>query len=927
MATSVTLGHRPSRLPPCRPVLLVLLCLLGCPSPPGGLPAGTPSAAAPAAQSSPAASPRPDVPRGRLPGGVRPLRYRLSLEIVPERPEFSGQVEIDVALERATERIWLHGDGLQARAASVTPRGAVGLPARYEQFDSGVVALVPASPVPPGQASVRIEFSGRFDPRLEGLYRAESGGRAYAFTQFEPLSARKAFPCFDEPAYKTPFEVTLVVPAQGQAVANTRELGRAADREGLVRVRFVPTEPLPTYLVAFAVGPLDIVPGAPVPPSAVRPWPLPLRGVAVRGRGPELGYALAHTGPILAALEDYFGIAYPYDKLDIIAVPDKSGAMENPGAMTFREWLLLFDERTAPLAQKRAFAFVVAHELAHAWFGDLVTMPWWDDIWLNEAFATWMGNRAVASWRPEYEGEVALLRAVHSAMEADSLASARQIRQPIGSHDDILNAFDAITYRKGGGVLGMFERWLGPELFRQAVRTYLGRHRFGSATEADFLAALSETSGRDVATPFRSFLLQSGLPHVDVRLVCEGGQASLLLEQSRFLPVGSRGDPRRLWQIPVCVRYAAGAERRESCTLLAEQQGRLPLQGGACPRWVLPNADGAGYYRWSLPARELRQILGDGLVELPVRERMSLADSLAGSFARATLPAAEVLGAMAPLAADPHPAVAAAPMGLLRAVRLWLDGDPLQARVEAFGRVLLGPVQARLGWDAAPGEPPERELLRVEVTSFLALSARDPALRQEAARRGRAYVGFGTDGRIHPEAVDPDLASVALAVAGEQADAALYDALLGLLPTVQDDEVRARLVTALGAALDPELSRRALALPLDPRLRVNEALSPLWAQLGRPETRAGAWAWIQAHLDELAARLPLWTVAGLPWLASYFCDEQHAAEAELLFGSRARSMPGAAHNLDGAVEEVRLCAASKAAQLASAREFFESRKR
>ena len=415
-----------------------------------------------------------------------------------------------------------------------------------------------------------------------------------------------AFPGFDEPRFKTPFEVTLTVPA-GQFAASNTPVDRAIPLpDGLQRVSFVPTPPIPTYLVAFAVGPFDVVTGATIPPNEGRPFPIPLRGLAVRGKGPSLEFALEQTAKFVEALEDYFGIPYPYRKLDLVAVPDfAAGAMENVGLITFREWLLLLDAERATEGQRRAFAYVMAHELAHQWFGNLVTMPWWDDIWLNEAFATWMGNKVVHTLHPEFRSDLASLASTHRAMGQDSLTSARSIRQAILSNHDIKNAFDIITYVKGGAVLSMFEHWMGSDTFREGIRAYLRRHRGGTATSSDLLAALDEVSAEEVSAPFLSFLTQPGVPWVaferlSKRHVCQDGDTttSQLCEQAA---VSAGSDPRETANAHVArSHFASGTkpERRATCSTMA-LRGSLELPG--CPTWWMPNEEGAGYFRFAMP--------------------------------------------------------------------------------------------------------------------------------------------------------------------------------------------------------------------------------------------------------------------------------------------------------------------------------------
>jgi alanyl aminopeptidase len=889
--------------------------------PPGNTPAVLPAVTAPLASESP--------PLGRLPAGVRPSHYKLTLEVVPERERFIGAVEIQIENDRARDVVWIHGRGLVSQSATIRPEGMAPIAAKWEQVDpSGVVALRLARPLPPGKALIRVEYDAPFGQRLDAMYRVEQGGKAYAFTQFESIYARQTFPSFDEPAFKTPFDITLVVSKDAEAVANTREIERVAMPDGMKRITFTTTEPLPTYLLAFAVGPLDIVTAPDIAPNAVRKRGLPLRGVAAKGRGKELAYALANTPAIVAALENYTGIEYPYDKLDILAVPDRGGAMENAGAITFNEWLLLFDEKSAPAGQKRAFASVMAHELAHMWFGDLVTMPWWDDIWLNEAFATWMASRIAGEVFPKEDFETANLERVHGIMTTDGLLNARQIRQEIRTQHDIFNAFDGITYQKGRGVLLMFERWIGKDAFRRGVQNYLKEHRFGNATAKDFLAAISKASGKDIAAAFSTFLDQPGLPLVEAKLTCDKKPA-LALEQSRDLPVGSPGDRNRSWQVPVCARYSSKGAIREACTLLTERKGSLPLEGDACPEWVMPNADGAGYYRWSLPAADMARLSSTAYPKLGVRERMSLGESIRGAFDRGAIAGKDAFATLAPLAKDSERTVATAPMGMLRTARRWFEGDPAKSAVEAFGRTLYAPLYRELGWEAkkaqnAPPEDSDRQLLRQDVIGFLALSAMDPAVRKEAAARGRAYVGFGADGAIHRDAVDPNLAGIALAVAAQEGDAKLFDALLKLLDKSDNEDIRGHILRALGSVRAPDLSRRAMELSLGTavRLKVREQMDTIGMQLHQQETQQAGWQWVKEHLDPLIARISPSRAGGLPFLATGFCDAAHAAELKQLFAARIDKLDGGPRNLASAVEKIELCAAHRKAQEESVRAFF-----
>ena len=791
---------------------LVLTACAGAPPP------ETPPPPPPVAPVAPISVVEETAPTLRLPADTRPLAEAIELHVDPAQDRFSGAVDIDVQLDRARSTLWLHGKDLHVTAATVTPAGGAPIAATWqERQDSGIAALTLAGQAPAGKARVHVAFDAPFGRGQKGLYRTTEAGVAYAFTQFEAIAARLAFPCFDEPGFKIPFTTTLVVPAGMQAIANTREVSRAPEGTA-VRVSFAPTLPLPSYLVAFAVGPLDVVPVADVPPNAVRSRPLPLRGIAPRGRGKDMAYAMAHAGEILAVLEQYFGIEYPWDKLDILAVPGKGGAMENAGAVTFGERSLLFDGATAPVYQRRGYARVMAHELAHQWTGDLVTMAWWDDTWLNEAFATWIAAKTVQTWDPKVHADVSLLQGVQGAMGADSLVSARAIRQPIGSVNDIENAFDGITYQKGGGVLAMFERFAGEQAWQKGLHAYLVAHRFGSATADDFLDAENAAVGKDVKTPFRTFLDRPGVPFLEVSSSCAGGKASLEVRQSRYLPLGSTGDARETWDVPFCAKVRGAV----TCQMLEKADTTIDLgEGKACPVDFFPNADGAGYYRFGLAPADLAELRAH-LGELSTREKIAYASSLRSAFARATTPMKDVLLALAPLAADAEPAVAGEPMGYVQLGRDWFYATPLRGKAERYGRDLYGAAGRRLGWEAKKGESDETRTLRASVLSFLAMTGRDPGVRAEARRRGLAYVGAGKDWTLHPGAVSPDLAGLALAVVGEEADRATWDGLRKLLASSVDETVRGRIAWALGSARDPELAAAGRALVLDPVLRDSE---------------------------------------------------------------------------------------------------------
>jgi alanyl aminopeptidase len=830
-----------------------------------------------------------------------------------------------VQLDRSRREIWLHGRALHVTAASVRAGDAPPLAATWqEQPADGFARLTLPHAIGPGAATIEISYDAPFNDRLVGLYKAPEAGVDYAFTQFEAIDARWAFPCFDEPVFKTPFDVTLTVPAADVAVSNTKIIEETRAADGKKRVRFATTRPLPTYLVAFAVGPFDVVEHAPLPPNAVRKRPLPFRGLAPRGRGKELHVALDAAAGLLVEEERYFGIEYPYDKLDHIAVPDFAyGAMENAGAITYREEDLLYTEGTSPFTHRRRMFDTIAHEMAHQWFGDLVTLRWWTDAWLNESFATWMAARTVDAWNPAEKVRMAVQDRANNVMSIDALAAARAIRQPVHKTEDIWNQFDGLTYQKGAAVLAMFERWMGEDKFRRGVSDYLRAHAFGGGSTDDLLRSYSTAAGRDVAPAFTTFIEQPGVPLVEATPQCEGGKPSLALRQSRYLPLGSTAEHSQRWRIPVCVRAGAGTTTHESCTLLEGETTTMPLEG-ACPEWVMPNAGGAGYYRWSLPAKDLAA-LAQKWSQLSDRERLSFADNVRAAMASGALSAADGLRALSPAARDVDPRVAAQPARALMEAMHWLVAEGQRPAVGAYFTTLYKPVLAHLGWTPKKDEDADTRALRAQILDAMALYVRDAAVRKQALARGRALFDVKS-GAWHFGAVDADLRETALGVLVQEAGAPAFDALVAALDKTHEASLRGQIIGALFKATDEPLYARALAFMLSDHIRRGERIMALFDATDLWVNEPRALAWLPAHLDALAAGMPETSASYLPMAFRGAADAATAETVRAVFAPRIDKIPSIKRIVEQTTESINLHAAYVAKQRPSATSFFAAGK-
>ncbi|MFB1478735.1 M1 family metallopeptidase [Corallococcus sp. RDP092CA] len=890
------------------PLLVLVALTVRC----AHAPEAAPPVSAPAAVSWPEALP----PALRLPDTVRPVHYALDLKLVPTEATYPGSVTIDVEVREPVRQVWLHAQDLEVTRARVTAGGRT-FDAKPVTATEGRLGLLLPEELPVGKAQLLLDFTGQVDrERSQGLYGVAEGGESYLYTFFEPIDARRAFPCFDEPTFKVPWRLRFTVKAGHVALANHPVVSREPLPDGLERVTFAESKPMPSYLVAFMVGPFDVVEA-----GAVGRTNVPLRFIVPKGRGAETRFAASVTPRIVKGLEDFFDQAYPYEKLDVAVVPRYWGTMEHPGIVALGQSLTLIPPGEETLARRRSYTSIANHELGHYWFGDVVTCSWWNDIWLNESFTSWLDRQTVDRLEPSWDFQQEhALAARRSALAADLLEVALPVRKPVASNDDIVGSFDnGTTYSKGASVIAMYEAWLGPERFRDILRGYVRKHAWQVATMEDFLADLSQAAGPEVAKSFGGFIERSGAPRITAELSCPaGGAPSVKLSQERYLPVGSKADARREWLVPVCLRVGTGAQSSRVCSMLQGRSAEVALPVKQCPAWVLLNAGGMGYYRGGYTREQLTKLLATPASAFTPAEQVSLWGDVDAAVTRGDLPLGEALKAVPASAKSTNRLVVQGGASLLAQVRVDQLTQEERQRFRAWVASLYSARARAMGWVPKPGED---DSVKEARSLFLRLAGGlgdDPRLAKEALPLVRAWLA-------DRKSVDPEAFSSALPRAATHGDAALFDALLEAAKKEQDRTERTRLLTSLVYFQNPDLLGRALGLVVSPDFDVRDTLILLRLALMSPESQALAWKFYQAHFDALTQRLRSDDLGRLIGETGNLCDASALAQVETFLTPRVGNIEGGPRSLARALESIRLCIESQKVQAPSVKAFLRAR--
>jgi len=732
---------------------------------------------------------------GKLPKSVVPQAYRIDITPDLTKLTLTGHEAIDLTFTKAGDRATLNEAGLVIGKA-VLEDGSLATVSVDEKAQTAT--LVFPKTIAAGKHTLTIAYTGPIPATPNGIYyddyKTEAGvAKRMLVTQFEVSDARRMFPGWDEPAFKATFQLSVTLPKDLVAVSNMPAAKITPAGSGLKHVAFATTPRMSTYLLALVAGDMASVHGSAAGTQ--------MDAYAPTGRQDQAAYALQAEENNLPFYNSYFGVKFPLPKLDLLAIPGnyEAGAMENWGAITFIDDAMLFDPKTSAPHTKESIYYVVSHEMAHQWSGDLVTMAWWSDIWLNEGFATWMGYKATDHFNPSFDVWPRQHADHEQAMGQDALPTTHPIQQVIHDETEANTAFDSISYQKGAAIIRMIEDWISPDVFRDGMRHYMKAHQYSNATSADLWASLGQAAHRDVAGVAATFTEQPGIPLVHVARSCSGGAAHITLTQDRFAIHDPHPKP-LTWAIPVTLGAPGAASQR---VLLSTAPVSVKLAG--CDAPIKANIGENGYYRTQYDSASL-QALGKIFPKLAAVDRANLLGDQFALFVANRAPLSGYLDLLPALRGEQDIAVWTDTIAHLERIDRALEGSPAQKAFRAYAIGLMAPEFARLGWDPTPGEDFLKAVLRPEVIGALGMFG-DKQVVAEADRRFQAF-------RKNPGALSPDLRAPVLNIVGHHADQATWAALKEMATQATSTEEKLRYFSAMAAASDPALIRENAAFSL-----------------------------------------------------------------------------------------------------------------
>jgi len=832
----------------------------------------------------------------RLPHIAVPEHYQLTFTPHFQNDTFSGDETIDLRLLAPGSSLTLNAAEIEFQKAEIASGDASQTATLSADVPKEQVTLTVPKSLPAGPAMLHILYTGHLNEQMRGLYLSTDNGRKYAVSQFESTNARRAYPSFDEPAYKATFDITAVIPKADMAISNGRVAsdvpGPGPDEH---TVKFTTTPRMSSYLAALAIGEFKCLEGS-------------SDGIPIRVCGtPEkykLGeFALEAAQQVMHFYNQYFTIKYPYGKLDFVAVADFSaGAMENTACIIGREQLLYVDpQRSAPTEVRLTAQAAVAHEMAHQWFGDLVTMQWWDDAWLNEGFATWMSYKPIEQWKPEWNLPLDRVLATARAMAQDSLPSVHPILVKVETPAEINEIFDSIIYSKASAMLYMVEGYTTPEVFRDGVNVYLKQYAYGNATSQDFWNAIAGVSKKPVDRILSSFVTQPGVPLVTVSAACEQGSQHLSLSQRRYTYDRRLFDSgtSELWEIPVCLKGSG-----EKCELVEKKKAELTLPGCSA---AFGNAGARGYYRSGYDWEDFHKLTVSAETALTAPERIMLLNDAWAAVQVDRQDISNFLSLAEAVRDDRSRALMQLLNSDLRYIGEYLLTDGDQAQYRAWLQGLLGPVMDDIGWNPAPSEGEERRSLRGDLLLTLGITAQDP----RAITESQTVVQKDLQG----QSVAATLIGPALRVAARNGDAALFERMMARLKSPRSPDDYLRYLVAITDFVDPALIQRVLEFGLTPQVRNQDAVY-VYGRLGRaaglaagllgnPAARKEAWNFIREHWRQVETKVTDANVDFLVEATGTFCDPISRDKLQAFFTEH--KTPAAERAAQGAIEQINYC--------------------
>jgi len=822
----------------------------------------------------------------RLPRFAAPVRYDLVIEPDISSASFTGSAEIEIDIIDATDRLVLNAVDLEIDEATVTGSAVDAIrPAMTFDADAERVTFTVETALEPGRVTLHTRFRGVLNDQLRGFYRStyenDQGEKVViATTQLESTDARRVFPCFDEPDRKAVFGITLVVDERHTAISNARNVSSEPVGDGRRRVRFADTMKMSSYLVAFVVGDLDVT------SAVMTKGGVPVRVVTRPGATHLADFALECAPFCLDFFTHYFDRAYPGDKLDLLAIPDfAAGAMENLGAVTFRENALLVDPAQATHSELKRVAEVIAHEVAHMWFGDLVTMSWWNGIWLNEAFATFMEILALDAWKPEWEVWTSEKLGRSHAYTIDSLTATRPIEFEVVHPADAEGMFDTLTYTKGGAVLRMLEQYLGPDAFRDGVRAYLDQHAYGSTETSDLWDALEETTGQPCRRIMDSWIYQGGFPLITLEPA--DSDQRLRVSQRRFRFAGASLDEVEppQWSVPIMMRTLGQGARSEHRLVLDAEMAVIDV--GAPIDAVVGNTGAEGFYRVGY-SRDLRDAIAARLGELTTVERLALVNDSWAAVSAATMTGPEFMDLARRFTLERHPDVWSAVVGGLGALRRIVPPHA-DAEMATWIRTLLCDALARLGRQPRPDDSSDARRLR----ALLVREAADLGDDRDVASWAAKLLDEG-------DGLEPELASAAVMAVAVHGDADTHQRFWTAHRNATTPQEELRYLWALPALRDEALALITLRWCLDGSIRTQNGPFVVHRALANRYVAPVAWSFMVEHWDELNAAFPRNTIIYMVEPIASMTRPEQSSEIHAFFADH--PIPQSATTLDQLLE-------------------------